>query len=231
MSFNFVIPEMVIGGKSNISPAFQFYRQGFVFGSAPTWQDIVLRGVGSLTLTNAKSDGLNYVKLFGKCELKYDELPVGYTKVAYLQSNRKQIINTNYTLLETDEVEIDYNLYDLTGGGDKFIMGMRSVPSVGGGVWVETFGTNNKWYVRFGSSSSSNADFQQSQQSGTFIVKKNAFIVNGTQILSPSYTSIPNDVVTLFARTTSFLSIIKPREDSIGKFLLQRDVAFVFKFL
>jgi hypothetical protein len=37
-------------------------------GSSPSWQDIVLSGNGSLTLTNAKANGLNYLKLFGDCE-------------------------------------------------------------------------------------------------------------------------------------------------------------------
>lgn len=37
-------------------------------GDTPSWQDIVLSDNGSLTLTNAKANGLNYLKLFGDCE-------------------------------------------------------------------------------------------------------------------------------------------------------------------
>lgn len=68
MSFNFVIPEINIGGSG--TPPLQFFKQGFYIGGsgAPSWQDIVLSGNGSLTLTNAKANGLNYVKLFGACE-------------------------------------------------------------------------------------------------------------------------------------------------------------------
>lgn len=36
-------------------------------GSTPTYEDIVLTGTGSVTLTNAKTNGINYVKAFGGC--------------------------------------------------------------------------------------------------------------------------------------------------------------------
>lgn len=70
MSLNFVIPEMQLNGAET-SPL-QFFRRGFLLngtaGSGPSWQDIVLSGNGSLTLTNAKANGINYLKLFGGTE-------------------------------------------------------------------------------------------------------------------------------------------------------------------
>ena len=81
MSFNFVIPEMNIGGTG--VPTLQFYKRGFVLNGTsevgPSWQDIILSGVGALTLSNSIADGLNYLKLFGGTEQR--NLPVGYTQV------------------------------------------------------------------------------------------------------------------------------------------------------
>ena len=55
------------------------HRKGLVFGKigdqpTPVWEDIVLSGNTALTLTNAKADGLNYVKLFGECEQSAENL-------------------------------------------------------------------------------------------------------------------------------------------------------------
>ena len=71
MSFNFTTKEFILGGGTG-TPQLQFYRRGFVLngesGGGPSWQDIVLSGNMSLTLTNAKKNGLNYLKLYGGCE-------------------------------------------------------------------------------------------------------------------------------------------------------------------
>ena len=69
MTLNFVIPEMNIGGAG--TPTLQFFKKGFYLGgggTSPTWQDVVLSGIGALTLVNAKADSLEYLKLFGGCE-------------------------------------------------------------------------------------------------------------------------------------------------------------------
>lgn len=70
MTFNFVQEEFNIGGAGQVPPALQFYKRGFVLGGSvsPTWKDIILSGNTALTLVNSKANGLNYVKLFGKCE-------------------------------------------------------------------------------------------------------------------------------------------------------------------
>lgn len=204
MSLNFIQKVPTIGGGNTEPGILTFYKNGFNLGtSIEHLQDVILRGYGSLILSNAKADGLNYVKLFGVCGQKYDGLPVGYKRLTYLESNRKQIVNLKYTPLETDIIEIDYEFTDLSGNSDKFIMGLKRVPSQSGGVWIETYGSGNGWYVRFGSSSSSTAQFQQSQMSGTMILKKNSFSVNGTKIATPNYVGIPDDDLTIFARYNS----------------------------
>ena len=70
-------------------------------------------------------------------------------------------------------------------------------------MWVETYGNDNRWYVRYGSGASVNTAFNSSQTSGTFIVKKNSFTVNGTEILQPNYTSMNPNPLTIFGRVNS----------------------------
>lgn len=74
MSFDFVEKVMCIGGNGTEEPIFQFYKRGFnLGGSSPSWQDIVLSGNGSLSLTAALADGLNYLNLFdGTLNTDYD---------------------------------------------------------------------------------------------------------------------------------------------------------------
>ena len=130
---------------------------------------------------------------------KVKEIPYGYTRLEYIQSSGTQYINTNYVLQETDRVEVDYELTNLSATGDKFIIGQKASDSTGN-MWVDTYGNTNKWYVRWGSSSSVNTTFNSSQTSGTFIIKKNSFIVNGTEILQPNYTSMNLNPLVIFGR-------------------------------
>ena len=95
MSFNFIEEAFTLGNQLLTNPTFQFYKKGFVLGGSgqtPSWQDIILSGVGSLTLTKAKANGLNYVKLYGACEQR--NLPEGYTQVEYIESTGTQYIDS-----------------------------------------------------------------------------------------------------------------------------------------
>ena len=78
MGFIFNDPKFIIGTNDIPSPIQMF--KSFVIGGAvnePTWQDVVISGVGALTLVNAKADGLNYVKMLG--ETRVNGVPNGYT--------------------------------------------------------------------------------------------------------------------------------------------------------
>ena len=99
MSLNFVIPEVTIGKDSNIQPNLKFNSKGFVLGYSPdlSWQDIVLSGVDSLTLNYSKNNGLNNIKLFGKCEQR-SVLPDGYEILEYIQNTSRAWLNTGYKL-------------------------------------------------------------------------------------------------------------------------------------
>ena len=131
-------------------------------------------------------------------------IPGEYTELQYIESTRTQYIDTGYALQETDSVEVDYYLTNLSATSDKFIIGQRSTgASSDPGMWVETYSNSNTWYVRYGSTSSVNKTFANSEQSGTFIVKKQSFSINGTEVLQPGYTSMPSGSLTIFGRLNS----------------------------
>ena len=119
MSFNFTVKEFILGNGTG-TPTLQFYKRGFNLGGSvsPTWQDIILSGVGSLTLANAKADGLNYVKLFGATEQAAEtyldtvtlsggceqrNLPSEYTQVEYIESSNSPI-NSIYAPTQNTEM-------------------------------------------------------------------------------------------------------------------------------
>lgn len=113
MSLDFTVKEFILGGGT-ATPTLQFYRRGFVLngGTSPTWQDIVLSGVGSLTLTNAKANGLNYLKLFGGCEQR--NIPAEYTQVNgvtnYTDNDVLGYIDTGI-VADVDDMEFDIVAY------------------------------------------------------------------------------------------------------------------------
>jgi len=114
-------------------------------------------------------------------------LPAEYTRLAYIQSDGNEILETNYAVQENDVLELHYKLMPghLVKSGDKMILRAAN-------LWVETYGSYNQWYTRFGSSSSVNTEFASNQSEGVLVLKKNALIVNGNQILSPAFNATLN---------------------------------------
>lgn len=96
-NFDFVEKVMTIGGNGTEVPTLQFYKKGFRLGGSatPSWQDIILSGNTALTLTNAKANSLNYLKLFGNTE----QLPDTYQL---------------YTSVEADGITYEYSSQNLT---------------------------------------------------------------------------------------------------------------------
>lgn len=126
-------------------------------------------------------------------------LPQGYQKAQYIQSSGSQYIDIGYVLTENDSIEMDYELLDLNDGGDKFLLGVSSNTSEIGSIWVETYGAENKWYCRYGSSASANATFNN-QGRGTLIMKKGSFSINEIEVLQTNFKSMPNTSITIFGR-------------------------------
>ena len=114
-------------------------------------------------------------------------LPAEYTRLAYIQSDGNEILETNYAVQENDVLELHYKLMPghLVKSGDKMILRAAN-------LWAETYGAYNQWYTRFGSSSSVNTEFASNQSEGVLVLKKNALIVNGNQILSPAFNATLN---------------------------------------
>ena len=132
---------------------------------------------------------------------KNNPLPLGYTQLDYLESTGTQAILTDYRPLGTDTIEVDYTLTNLSQGSDKFIIGSRPNSSAENvGFWVETYGAANTWYVRYGSPSSVNDAYQNSDVSGTFSITKNVFKINGVTRLTPTYEGDPTYNLSIFAR-------------------------------
>lgn len=131
-------------------------------------------------------------------------VPEGYERVQYISCSGKSAINTGIVVAGTDTIEFDFSLSDLSQKGDKYILSQKS-GYTGGGLWVETYDAANTWYVRFGSSSSSNTAISASHKTGrhTIEIKKNSFKVDGSTVLSPNYSSMPTSVLSVGGRLTS----------------------------
>ena len=121
----------------------------------------------------------------------------------YLESNGPQCINTGYVLQETDSVEVDFQLMDLSRAGDKHIIGCQPISGGTNGLWVKTYNPANLWYVRFGSDTSANTPSTNDQLRGTFVIKKESFVVNGVEVLTPSYSGLNPNPLCLFARPSA----------------------------
>lgn len=213
---------VLIGDPSDPAVKGKVYNAILTGGSEAV---VIGPAVSPLLLPDAIANSLKYVKAFGGTEqngtptpdapvdivcnngvLKarhQSGLPLGYTQLTYIQSDGNQIINTGYVLQETDSVEVDYKLTDLTRTGDKFILGAQPVTGAPGGFWVETYSDTNTWYVRYGSSVSANtygSVTPTSQLSGTLAISKNSFVVNGVKILTPNFVSMPVTPMTIFNR-------------------------------
>ena len=97
MALNFSKEVITLGANKITDKTFTFFKQGFRLNGAigePEYRDVTVSGVDVLNLPNAKADGLNYCKLYGKCEQR--NLPEGYTEVEYLRSSGTQWIDTGY---------------------------------------------------------------------------------------------------------------------------------------
>ena len=111
-TFEFVQKMFTLGGsEEDTTSTFMFFRRGFIMGGTgssptptPTWQDVVLSGNGSLTLTNAKANSLNYLKLFGGCEQR--NLPSEYTQVDGVKNASNGYIDTGI-VADVDDMEFD----------------------------------------------------------------------------------------------------------------------------
>lgn len=125
-------------------------------------------------------------------------IPKRYKTVDYIEATGTQYIDTNYLVQETDTIELDYFLTD-NGTGTNFLFGTYAASDEStGNVWVSVY-QNNKWYERFGSTSSTNHSLDLTNDyKGSLFLKKQNFTVNGTRLNQPSYNSMPTQTLVLF---------------------------------
>ena len=106
MSLDFVKEAFNIGGTITTPSSINFYENGFSLGGV-SWRDIVVSGTNSLSLTLAKADGLNYLKLFGGCI--QSNLSKDYTELEYIQSDGTQYIDSGIIPASFDyEIETEF---------------------------------------------------------------------------------------------------------------------------
>ncbi len=146
MTLSFVIPEFNIGGAG--TPPLQFFRRGFLLngtaGSGPSWQDIILSGNGSLSLTNAKANGLNYLKLFGGTEQR--NLPVGHTQLEYVYMTSGSYIKIEDLLISSEyRIEFDFQTTSLASDLRNYLGGRAGGVSAGGGFRLSKLGVNSTY--------------------------------------------------------------------------------------
>lgn len=107
----FIFQDIFTMGTNDIPSPIQMFKS-FVIGGAvnePTWQDIVISGVGALTLVNAKANSLEYLKLFGKT-INQSILPSGYTQYTYLRNSQYATLDTGF-IPTVDDIVLDIRCF------------------------------------------------------------------------------------------------------------------------
>lgn len=126
-----------------------------------------------------------------------------YVRVKYLENTGTQYIDTGYVIQEDDVIEVDYEIpaSALSVSTDKILIDARDASN---GIRVSTWGSNYKWYARFGhSAGTTSSAYSNQHQSGTLSISKNKLVLNGTTALSDMpYTAMPTGTLKLFSGVT-----------------------------
>lgn len=121
-----------------------------------------------------------------------------YVPVKYLENTGTQYIDTGYVMQEDDVLEVDYEIPDsaLSINTDKILIDARDSSN---GIRVSTYGSNYKWYVRFGHNAGANSTAITGGLKGSFSLSKGQFILNGAVIFdSLVFTAMPTGTLKFF---------------------------------
>lgn len=192
-------------------------------GIAKIIHEIVTRTIswfGSVSLTEAIANELNYVKVFGECEFAGTEqcnLPSGYTQVEYIESNGTQYIDTGVAPNTNTKIKIGYTLNGITSAS-VMPYGSRLSGSASDAMngLFRTHGTNTN-RIAFGDGSGTNITITGYNDAGTYYdttLSKDGYYVNGTLVTNIPTTTITNTYpIYLFAvnssGTSGFLTPMK----------------------
>lgn len=117
-----------------------------------------------------------------------------YTRLAYIECNGSQFINTGYIVQEDDTIDVDY-FETVNAGGEKMVFG--SYDGTNGVSWSIS---STSGYARFGSAA--NTGIARGYYRYNLILSK-GYAKNGTASAAPAYNSMPNLPLYLFARNNN----------------------------
>lgn len=123
-------------------------------------------------------------------------IPSEYQRVEYISAIGTSVIDTGIVVAETDVIYATYMLNPdyLSVNTDKMLFCCRDGYS-GGGLWADDYGTQNRWYARFGSPNSASQTSPTPEYiSGkhTVEMKKSSFAIDGNKLLTPGFSSMPS---------------------------------------
>lgn len=121
-----------------------------------------------------------------------------YTRLAYIECNGSQFINTGYVVQEDDVIDMNFIRTSSTSA-DKAIFGASDGTN---GLWFSVYGTNA--YYRFGNTASDNASGASNRYHVT--MKKGLVDVDGLSE-SIGFSAMPNLPLYLFARNSNNTSV------------------------
>lgn len=115
-----------------------------------------------------------------------------YTRLAYIECNGSQYINTGYIVQEDDTIEMSY-ISTSTTSADKALFGCYDS---NGNLWFSLY--SNTGYVRFGGSVS--ASITNARMRYKLTMKKSSVTVDGGVTASLNFVGMPQVPLYLFAR-------------------------------
>ncbi len=187
MGIKFIDDELVIGGGDWELAPFKFSKILKIGGGGdaptPSWVDIIVTGTGSVTLANAKADGLNYVKLFGGCKQPQPDKPNLLTDLhKYSQYGVSVTIGDDNSIIlngkanSTSTISIKYSLTTRKLPAGTYTLAVYDKPT---GDWTGTricVPTSAK-YVDFGSGSDTSITFTYTSDQSFYCYVR---VVDGT---------------------------------------------------
>ena len=115
-----------------------------------------------------------------------------YTRLAYIECNGQQYINTGYVVQEDDVIEMMY-ISTSTTSADKALYGCYDG---NGNIWFSIY--SNTGYVRFGSSAS--ASITNARMTYKLTMKKSSVVLDSGNKATPDFVGLPQVPLYLFAR-------------------------------
>lgn len=214
MTFNFG-ETFNINGANGDKSGLTFFNDTFWINkpSTPTpgWKDVTVTGEDSLNLPNAKADGLNYLKAYGKCY--QGNLPYGYTQLEYLGATGTQYLKLGVND-SNPNLEIETTFSDIGGSGYRYIVGCWSNDNDQNTVvYINSSNQIGAWVCHsYAGSAMVTSDITEKH---TVKVNKDAYYLDGYLIASLSPTGTERTGAELYAFKRNGAGGTSPQTTSI----------------